>query len=62
MTREYPKVWSSFQRVAKNGKTLSFEIKDVPEELWIEAVEFMLGNYIREDVWWITAGNKLFHN
>ncbi|CAG9560535.1 unnamed protein product [Danaus chrysippus] len=56
MTREYPKVWSSFQRVAKNGKTLSFEIKDVPEDLWIEAVEFMLGNYIREDVWWITAG------
>ncbi|XP_023934987.2 uncharacterized protein LOC112043701 [Bicyclus anynana] len=55
-SREYPKIWGSFERIAKDGSTLAFIIQDIPEELWSEAVEFMLGNYIREDVWWMTAG------
>ncbi|XP_039749121.1 uncharacterized protein LOC120625918 [Pararge aegeria] len=55
-SREYPKIWGSFERIAEDGRTLAFVIEDIPEALWSEAVEFMLGNYIREDVWWITAG------
>ncbi|XP_045764989.1 uncharacterized protein LOC123867147 [Maniola jurtina] len=55
-SREYPKIWGSFDRIAEDGRTLAFAIEDIPEALWSEAVEFMLGNYIREDVWWITAG------
>lgn len=54
--REYPKVWRRFERTAEDGRTLRFEIEDVPEALWSTVVEFMLGNYIREDVWWIAAG------
>ncbi|CAH2107247.1 unnamed protein product [Euphydryas editha] len=55
-SREYPKVWSTFERITKDGKTLAFVIEDIPETEWSNAVEFMLGNYIREDVWWTTAG------
>ncbi|XP_049866564.1 uncharacterized protein LOC126367185 [Pectinophora gossypiella] len=53
--REYPKVWSRFERQVEDT-TLKFEIEDIPESMWSTAVEFMLGNYIREDVWWATAG------
>lgn len=59
-SREYPKVWSTFERITKDGKTLTFVIEDIPEEEWSNAVEFMLGNYIREDVWWTTAGKYIF--
>ncbi|CAF4897683.1 unnamed protein product [Pieris macdunnoughi] len=55
MSREYPKVWGKFERNVE-GKALAFVIEDVPEEMWDSAVEFMLGNYIEEDVWWSTAG------
>ncbi|XP_026485907.1 uncharacterized protein LOC113393306 [Vanessa tameamea] len=55
-SREYPKVWSTFERITEDGRTLAFIIEDIPEVLWSTAVEFMLGNYIREDVWWTTAG------
>ncbi|XP_013186443.2 uncharacterized protein LOC106131788 [Amyelois transitella] len=54
-SREYPKVWSRFERIVDEG-TLRFEISDIPDSMWSTAVEFMLGNYIREDVWWIAAG------
>ncbi|KAJ2947051.1 hypothetical protein O0L34_g16398 [Tuta absoluta] len=54
-SREYPKVWSRFTRQVGDS-TLKFEIEDVPEAMWSTAVEFMLGNYIMEDVWWATAG------
>ncbi|KAG6446413.1 uncharacterized protein LOC115441096 isoform X2 [Manduca sexta] len=54
--REYPKVWSHFERIVEDGRTLQFEVEDIPESMWSTAVEFMLGNYIREDVWWATAG------
>ncbi|KAL4706545.1 hypothetical protein ACJJTC_015743 [Scirpophaga incertulas] len=54
--RGYPKVWRRFERVTEDGSMLKFEIEDVPEAMWITAVEFMLGSYIREDVWWATAG------
>ncbi|XP_028158701.1 uncharacterized protein LOC114351620 [Ostrinia furnacalis] len=54
--REYPKVWKRFERTGEDGRMLRFEIEDVPEALWSTAVEFMLGNYIREDVWWVAAG------
>lgn len=54
--RDYPKVWSRFERIVEDGRTLKFETEDVPESMWSTAVEFMLGNYIREDVWWATAG------
>lgn len=56
--RDYPKVWSRFERKVGDG-TLKFEIEDIPESLWSIAVEFMLGNYIKEDVWWVTAGKKV---
>nr|ATY51973.1 CRAL-TRIO domain-containing protein [Heliconius melpomene] len=55
-SREYPKTWGKFERITEDGKTLSFVIEDIPEDLWPTAIEFMLGNYIREDVWWTTAG------
>lgn len=55
-SREYPKTWGNFDRITDSGKTLSFVIEDIPEALWPTAIEFMLGNYIREDVWWTTAG------
>ncbi|XP_004932030.3 uncharacterized protein LOC101740982 [Bombyx mori] len=55
-SREYPKVWSRFERTIQGDRTLQFEIEDIPESMWSTAVEFMLGNYIREDVWWSTAG------
>ncbi|XP_053602447.1 uncharacterized protein LOC128670647 [Plodia interpunctella] len=54
-SREYPKVWSRFERIVDDA-TLRFEISDIPDSMWSTAVEFMLGNYIREDVWWIAAG------
>ncbi|CAH0407800.1 unnamed protein product [Chilo suppressalis] len=54
--REYPRVWRRFERTVDDGTKLKFEIEDIPETMWITAVEFMLGNYIREDVWWNTAG------
>lgn len=54
--REYPKVWSHFERIVEDGRMLKFEIEDIPESMWSTAVEFMLGNYIREDVWWKSAG------
>lgn len=54
--REYPKVWSRFERIVEDRRTLKFEIEDIPASMWSIAVEFMLGNYIREDVWWTTAG------
>lgn len=57
-TREYPKVWSRFERLVEDGRTLKFEISDIPESMWSTAVEFMLGNYIREDVWWAAAGKS----
>ncbi|CAK1553724.1 unnamed protein product [Leptosia nina] len=55
MSREYPRVWGKFERDVR-GKASSFVIEDVPESMWDAAVEFMLGNYIEEDVWWSTAG------
>ncbi|CAH0728795.1 unnamed protein product, partial [Brenthis ino] len=55
-SREYPKVWGKFDRITEDGRTLTFLIEDIPEDLWHTAIEFMLGNYIREDVWWTTAG------
>lgn len=55
-TRDYPKVWSHFERIVEDGRMLRFEIEDIPESMWSTAVEFMLGNYIREDVWWKAAG------
>ncbi|CAH0700007.1 unnamed protein product [Spodoptera exigua] len=58
-TREYPKVWSNFERNVEDGRMLKFEIEDIPESMWSTAVEFMLGNYIREDVWWKAAGTAL---
>lgn len=58
-SREYPKIWGSFERISEDGTTLAFVIEDIPEALWSEAVEFMLGHYIREDVWWNTAGKVL---
>lgn len=57
MSREYPQVWGKFERNVE-GKTLTFVIEDVPEAMWDSAVEFMLGNYIEEDVWWSTAGKR----
>lgn len=63
-TRGYPNVWSYFERIVQDGRMLKFEIEDIPESMWSTAVEFMLGNYIREDVWWKSAGefkrNMLF--
>lgn len=53
------KVWSAFERVLEDGRTVKFEIKNVSEDMRNTVVEFMLGNYIREDVWWVTAGKKL---
>ncbi|CAG9785012.1 unnamed protein product [Diatraea saccharalis] len=53
--REYPKIWREFERTVDDG-TLKFVIEDIPEAMWITAVEFMLGNYIREDIWWKMAG------
>ncbi|KOB64350.1 Retinol-binding protein [Operophtera brumata] len=47
--REYPKVWSRFERIVEDRRTLKFEIEDIPASMWSTAVEFMLGNYIRED-------------
>ncbi|XP_068630776.1 uncharacterized protein [Battus philenor] len=55
-SRVYPKVWSEFERQAEDGRTLNFVIKDISEDMWKTAVEFMLGSYIQEDVWWKTAG------
>lgn len=55
-SRIYPKVWSEFERQADDGRILNFSIEDVPEDTWNSAVEFMLGSYIKEDVWWKTAG------
>ncbi|XP_013178217.1 PREDICTED: uncharacterized protein LOC106125526 [Papilio xuthus] len=55
-SRIYPKVWSEFERQADDGRILNFSIEDVPEDTWKSAVEFMLGSYIKEDVWWKTAG------
>lgn len=54
-SREYPRTWSQFVRDLDYG-TLKFEIQDIPELMWSTAVEFMLGNYIREDVWCANAG------
>ncbi|CAG4937891.1 unnamed protein product [Colias eurytheme] len=54
--REYPKIWGKFERNVEGKGTLSFVIEDVPEAMWDSAVEFMLGNYVEEDVWWSTAG------
>lgn len=54
-SREYPKAWSQFERDLDYGK-LKFEIQDIPEAMWSTAVEFMLGNYIREDEWCVNAG------
>lgn len=54
-SREYPKAWSQFERDLEYG-TLKFEIQDIPEAMWSTAVEFMLGNYIREDVWCANVG------
>lgn len=56
MARIFPKVWSAFERILQDGRTVHFQIEDVVEEMWSTVVEFMLGNYIREDVWWVTAG------
>ncbi|CAG9134911.1 unnamed protein product [Plutella xylostella] len=53
--REFPRVWGSFERTLEN-RTLKFQIEDVSEALWDTTVEFMLRNYIQEDVWWLTAG------
>lgn len=59
--REFPRVWGSFERTHEN-RTLKFQIEDVSEALWDTTVEFMLGNYIQEDVWWLTAGKmKCFY-
>lgn len=55
-THGYPNVWSNFERIVQDGRMLKFEIEDIPESMWSTAVEFMLGNYIREDVWWKSAG------
>ncbi|CAH2075355.1 unnamed protein product, partial [Iphiclides podalirius] len=55
-SREYPKVWSEFERQVEDGRILNFVTKDIPEDMWKTAVEFMLGSYIKEDVWWMTAG------
>ncbi|XP_061728797.1 uncharacterized protein LOC133533770 isoform X2 [Cydia pomonella] len=54
-SREYPKVWDRFERTVDGG-TMKFVVEDVSEAMWSTAVEFMLGNYIKEDVWWSTAG------
>ncbi|XP_031769542.1 uncharacterized protein LOC116413605 [Galleria mellonella] len=54
--REYPEVFGRFERTVEDGTILTFEISDIPESMWSTAVEFMLGNYIREDVWWTTVG------
>ncbi|VVC96289.1 unnamed protein product [Leptidea sinapis] len=54
--REYPKIWSEFERTVEGKGVLKFVIEDVPESMWGAAVEFMLGNYVEEDVWWSTAG------
>lgn len=61
-TRGYPNVWSNFERIVEDGRMLKFEIEDIPESMWSTAVEFMLGNYIREDVWWKAAGEHLLVN
>lgn len=55
-------MWSRFERTIQGDRTLQFEIEDIPESMWSTAVEFMLGNYIREDVWWSTAGDSVFIN
>ncbi|CAK1604292.1 unnamed protein product [Parnassius mnemosyne] len=55
-SRVYPKVWSEFERQVEDGRILKFAIEDIPEDMWKTAVEFMLGSYIKEDVWWMTAG------
>lgn len=49
-------MWNRFERTVEGERTLQFEIEDVPPTMWSIAVEFMLGNYIREDVWWAAAG------
>ncbi|XP_041976208.1 uncharacterized protein LOC121730995 [Aricia agestis] len=54
--RQYPQNWTTFERILENGDKLTFVVEDIPESYWEDAVEFMLGNYIREDVWWTTAG------
>lgn len=59
-SREYPKVWSEFERRTEDGRILNFVIEDIPEDVWRTAVEFMLGSYIKEDVWWMTAGKNPF--
>ncbi|KAM3962289.1 uncharacterized protein ACR2FA_003519 [Aphomia sociella] len=59
-SREYPKVWGRFERTVEDGRTLTFEISDIPESMWSTAVEFMLGNYIREDVWWVAVGTAKY--
>lgn len=61
-TRGYPKVWSRFERIVEDGRMIKFEIEDIPEIMWSTAVEFMLGHYIREDVWWKSAGEYSLNN
>ncbi|XP_059059578.1 uncharacterized protein LOC131852854 [Achroia grisella] len=57
MSNQQPSVvWSRFERTVEDGRILTFEITDIPESMWSTAVEFMLGNYLREDVWWTTVG------
>lgn len=58
-SREYPSVWERFERNVEGGGTIKFVVEDISEAMWSTAVEFMLGNYIKEDVWWNTAG-KLY--
>ncbi|XP_063361301.1 uncharacterized protein LOC134650272 [Cydia amplana] len=60
-SREYPKVWDRFERTVDGG-TMKFVVEDVSEAMWGTAVEFMLGNYIKEDVWWSTAGTARDHD
>ncbi|KAI8428996.1 hypothetical protein MSG28_007585 [Choristoneura fumiferana] len=55
-SREYPSVWERFERNVEGGGTMKFVVEDISEAMWSTAVEFMLGNYIKEDVWWSTAG------
>lgn len=56
MARASPQVWRAFEKNLRDDLALKFEIEDISEGMWSTAVEFMLGNYIREDVWWSNAG------